>query len=313
MTVRIIKANTVQIMDYYPFGLMWKKQDVTSTDNLKWHHGKELQENEFAQQGKSLDLEDFGARMYDPILGRWWSADPLAEQRNWLSPYNFVQNNPALLVDPTGALDSPIYGTNGEFLGTDDQGLKGKPIIMKEQDFVQGMTHSDAEKLDLAPLGGIQYLEAIPNADDYTKFYFHYATLPTRPDYDGYITKSEADKWYMRGTGEALYVDRSKISLDGITTKDFNNEQNARIQHNFIWSLSNTGKVYGTLTLTLTDPGNGGVAIGIGGLVDRYDFTMDGRILRDTATLIGSPGPKGSGRPFEIFGYGRPRKIPVEK
>ena len=113
MTVRIIKANTVQIMDYYPFGLMWEKQDVTSTDNLKWHHGKELQENEFAQQGKSLDLEDFGARMYDPILGRWWSVDPLAEQRNWLSPYNFVQNNPIVRVDPTGALDDWVQDPLG--------------------------------------------------------------------------------------------------------------------------------------------------------------------------------------------------------
>jgi RHS repeat-associated protein len=113
MAVQIIKANTVQIMDYYPFGLMWEKQDVTSTDNLKWHHGKELQENEFAQQGKSLDLEDFGARIYDPILGRWWSVDPMAEQRNWLSPYNFVQNNPIVRVDPTGALDDWVQDPLG--------------------------------------------------------------------------------------------------------------------------------------------------------------------------------------------------------
>jgi RHS repeat-associated protein len=102
MTVRIIKANTVQIMDYYPFGLMWEKQDVASTDNLKWHHGKEFQENEFAQQGKSLDLEDFGARMYDPILGRWWSVDPLAEKFLSLSPYNGMGNNPIFFIDPNG-------------------------------------------------------------------------------------------------------------------------------------------------------------------------------------------------------------------
>lgn len=107
MTVRIIKANTVQIMDYYPFGLMWEKQDVTSTDNLKWHHGKELQENEFAQQGKSLDLEDFGARMYDPILGRWWSVDPLAEKFLSLSPYNGMGNNPIFFIDPDGRENIP--------------------------------------------------------------------------------------------------------------------------------------------------------------------------------------------------------------
>ncbi len=95
-------------MDYYPFGLMWEKQDVTSTDNLKWHHGKELQENEFAQQGKSLDLEDFGARMYDPILGRWWSVDPLAEKFLSLSPYNGMGNNPIFFIDPDGRSIKPV-------------------------------------------------------------------------------------------------------------------------------------------------------------------------------------------------------------
>jgi RHS repeat-associated protein len=95
-------------MDYYPFGLMWEKQDVTSTDNLKWHHGKELQENEFAQQGKSLDLEDFGARMYDPILGRWWSVDPLAEKFLNLSPFSGMGNNPIFFIDPDGRSIKPV-------------------------------------------------------------------------------------------------------------------------------------------------------------------------------------------------------------
>jgi len=112
MTVRIIKANTVQIMDYYPFGLMWEKQDVTSTDNLTWHHGKELQENEFAQQGKSLDLEDFGARMYDPILEKWWSVDPLAEKFLDISPYNGMGNNPIFFIDPDGRAVTSHDGGN---------------------------------------------------------------------------------------------------------------------------------------------------------------------------------------------------------
>ena len=32
--------------------------------------------------------------------------DPLGELRSWLTPYNYVQNNPILRVDPTGALDT---------------------------------------------------------------------------------------------------------------------------------------------------------------------------------------------------------------
>ena len=71
-----------------------------------------------------------GARYYLPALGRWTAVDPMASERLWVSPYNYVQNNPVQLIDPTGALDAPIYDTEGSFLGTDDQGLQGKAIVM---------------------------------------------------------------------------------------------------------------------------------------------------------------------------------------
>lgn len=45
------------------------------------------------------------SRMYDPALGRFWQVDPMADERNWLTPYNFVQNNPITRIDPTGMLD----------------------------------------------------------------------------------------------------------------------------------------------------------------------------------------------------------------
>lgn len=39
---------------------------------------------------------------------RWLSIDPMAQERSWVSPYNFVQNNPITRTDPTGALDDDI-------------------------------------------------------------------------------------------------------------------------------------------------------------------------------------------------------------
>jgi len=62
----------------------------------------------YKYNGKELDMMsglnqyDYGARYYDPALGRFIMLDPLCEKYYSISPYAYALNNPVRLVDPDG-------------------------------------------------------------------------------------------------------------------------------------------------------------------------------------------------------------------
>ena len=95
-TGTVMSAN-----DYYPFGLQMEQRNYSSLEYRYGFNGKEKDEE---KEWGSLTHYDYGARIYNPGVGKWLSVDPLAnnsENIAW-SPYSYVWDNPLIHIDPDG-------------------------------------------------------------------------------------------------------------------------------------------------------------------------------------------------------------------
>ena len=53
-------------------------------------------------------LVKFGARDYDPVIGRWLTKDPIGFAGRDMNLYAYVGGNPMSYIDPSGLVDRPM-------------------------------------------------------------------------------------------------------------------------------------------------------------------------------------------------------------
>lgn len=161
--VRIMYDKNGEVLQedhYYAFGLTMGGQSYTHDMLTKFQAKNEYLYNgkEFQSEG-GLDLYDYGARFYDPVIARWSTVDPLAESYYSWSPYCYVMNNPLKYIDPTGMwVDNYIVGEDGVLKTIEDTGDDNHKLFIEDSNGNRNQvsfhdTENDSKNLSLAQPG----------------------------------------------------------------------------------------------------------------------------------------------------------------
>ncbi|MFV0191016.1 RHS repeat-associated core domain-containing protein [Empedobacter falsenii] len=162
-SLKVLEEN-----NYYPFGLKHSGYNNTNLANANYkykYNGKELQDE------LSLNLYDYGARNYDPAIGRWFNIDPLAVRYVDNSPYNYTLNNPVYFIDPDG-------------MQVDGPGDEDEPIELQEA-VVTAITPTTKAKREISNFFNIPFKDISTIENSALK---SYANLFNDPN---------ATKWYL--------------------------------------------------------------------------------------------------------------------
>lgn len=105
-------VQIAQALYYSPFGKTRAGSTNTAGGTRYRYTGQEIDSETADANGNAL--YNYGARLYDPALGRFVMADsivPNSKNPQSLNRYSYVRNNPINFVDPSGHAECPAYYT----------------------------------------------------------------------------------------------------------------------------------------------------------------------------------------------------------
>ncbi|MFH1160383.1 MAG: RHS repeat-associated core domain-containing protein [bacterium] len=136
--------QVAEYQHYYPFGMQLEALCYTSGADILnnyLYNGKELQPE------YDLQWYDYGARFYDPQLGRFHTIDPLANNYYFQSPYVYGANNPIKYIDINGK-------------GPGDFALLSAIAIYKLKTWIGGMVDYTKQTSSSNGYKSMNYMEA---------------------------------------------------------------------------------------------------------------------------------------------------------
>lgn len=147
-----------QVQDYYAFGLEMNPGNQYVGTNQYLYNGKEKQ----VELG--LNQIDYGARFYDPVIGRWNVVDPLSEKMRRHSSYNYVFNNPIRFTDPDGM--APMAEFPNSY-----SGVLGKGDWREDDRILGNSVWKRANEYNLQQKNGFKEYSTIEQRADFYKWF----------------------------------------------------------------------------------------------------------------------------------------------